>query len=94
MAFLPLGRAGIDHTVIIIRDCDDPGSQRDIYPFEPFGIAGAVPFFMMAPDQVDDAVKLFHVFQHAAAGNTVAFVLGHFPGAQIGEFIQYAVGNA
>ena len=55
MAFLPLGRAGIDHTVIIIRHADDPRAQRDVYALQPFGIPRAVPLFVVAANQVDDA---------------------------------------
>lgn len=93
MGFLPLLDAGIDEFIIMIGYGNDPGAKRDVYAFEPLGITGAVPFFMVCMDNGDDMAEALDIFQHTGACLAMPFVDRHFAGAQIGRFHEDHVGH-
>ena len=94
MVLFPLPGTGIHNPVVIVGYGDDPGPQRYVHTLEALRVALSVPAFVMVLDQVDDAAEFLHVLQHAAAGDAVALILRHFADAQVGVFVEDAVGYA
>ena len=91
--FYPVLGAGVDKPVVVIGDGDNPGAKGDINTFETFGVALAIPAFVVITDIGEDVLSDRDVFQHIAAGVAVIFVGTHFPGGEIGDFRQHRVGD-
>ena len=85
---LPVSGAGVAFPVVVVTHGDDPGADGDIYAFQAFGIAAAVPVFVVVEDDFHDMAEGWDVLQHVAAFLAVALVGGPLPHVEIGVFIE------
>ena len=90
---LPLTGAGIAFPVVEIGHGDDPAADGDIDSLQPFGVAAAVPVFVVVEDDLHDMGKGRDIFHHAGPGFTVPPVGRPFPDIEIGIFGQDGVGD-
>ena len=93
MGFLPMLRAGIYVTVVVIGDGDNARADRNVLSLEALGIACAVPLLMVAADNVADNRKAGNIFQHTGAGDAVALIDGLLACRQKGQLVQDDIGH-
>ena len=93
VGLLPVAGAGINIAVVIIGHSHNAGTNGNILSLQAFGITGAIPFFVVAADNIRNIGKFRDIFQHAGPGDAVALINGHFPGGQEGQLDQNQIGH-
>lgn len=86
--FAPVLGARVDEAVVVVCDGDDACAERDVYAFEPFGIACSVPSFVMMEDIRNERLASGDVFHHGDTCTTVVFERAVFALREIRRFCQ------
>lgn len=93
VGLLPVRRAGVNIAVVIISHGYDAGANGNILSLETLWIARAVPFLMVAADNIRDIRKLRDILQHTRAGDAVPLINGQLPRRQEGQLRQNQIGH-